>query len=136
MKKLASLSSLSEVSRLRSIYAKSLRTFSFASTKKLLLIFLYIFPLLSFAQVRVVNLLCENLINPIGIDATQPRFSWQLISDKRNVMQTAYEIKVTSGKSTVWSSGKVNSDSSVHVSYKGTPLQFLMRKRCNRINLN
>src|SRR5215831_1278656 len=78
---------------------------------------------LVFAQTRVTNLLCENLVNPIGIDVTQPRFSWQLASDKRNVMQTAYEIKVTSGKSVVWGSGKVNSDSSVHVYYKGAPLQ-------------
>src|SRR4051812_38519172 len=76
-----------------------------------------------FAQVRVTNLLCENLVNPIGLDVTQPRFIWQLLSDKRNVMQTAYEIKVTLGKLTVWSSGKVNSDSSVHVYYKGAPLQ-------------
>jgi len=76
-----------------------------------------------FAQVHVSNLLCENLVNPIGIDVAQPRFSWQLTSDKRNVTQTAYEIKVTTGKSTVWSSGKVNSDSSVHVYYKGTALQ-------------
>src|SRR4051794_19915231 len=76
-----------------------------------------------FAQVQVTNLLCENLVNAMGIDATQPRFSWQLTSDKRNVMQTAYEIKVITGKSTVWSSGKVNSDSSVHVYYKGPLLK-------------
>jgi len=74
------------------------------------------------AQVQVTNLLCENLNNPTGIDETQPRFSWQLITDKRNVTQTAYEIKVTRGKSNIWSSGKVNSDSSVHVTYKGSPL--------------
>jgi len=77
----------------------------------------------SIAQVQVTNLLCENLTNPIGIDERQPRFSWQLTSDKRNVLQTAYEIKVTTGKSTVWSRGKINSDSSVHVIYKGSPLQ-------------
>jgi alpha-L-rhamnosidase len=37
-------------------------------------------------------------------------------------MQTAYQVKVTEGKTTVWNSGKVNSDSSVHVFYKGAPL--------------
>ena len=52
------------------------------------------------AQVQVSNLLCENLSNPIGLDVAQPRLSWQLVSDRRNVVQTAYEIKVTSGKST------------------------------------
>src|SRR5690348_16312686 len=103
------------------------RLFSFANRKNTIKNFLFIFggliPMLSLAQVRVTNLLCENLVNPIGIDAAQPRFSWQLASDKRNVMQTAYEIKVRTGKATMWSSGKVNSDSSVHVYYKGTPLQ-------------
>lgn len=76
-----------------------------------------------FSQLTITNLVTENRINPIGIDATQPRFSWQLNSDKRNTMQTAYEIKITSGKQTIWSSGKVNDDSSVHVVYKGSPLQ-------------
>jgi alpha-L-rhamnosidase len=37
-----------------------------------------------FAQVSVKNLLCENLTNPIGLDVKEPRFSWQLVSDKRN----------------------------------------------------
>ena len=61
------------------------------------------------AQVSVQNLLTENLINPIGIDAIQPRFSWQLISDKKNISQTAYEIKVSSnagGNGDAWNSGK------------------------------
>src|SRR5215467_11116007 len=75
------------------------------------------------AQTKVSDLLCENLSNPVGLDAVQPRLSWKLISDKRNVMQTAYEIKVTSGKSAVWNSGKINSDSSVDVPYKGPSLR-------------
>src|SRR3954453_9974900 len=84
---------------------------------------------LGFAQVQVANLLCENLTNPIGIDAAQPRFSWQLISDKRNVIQTAYEIIVSNkplhGDAVhfLWKSEKVNSDSSVHVYYKGPLLK-------------
>ncbi len=77
----------------------------------------------SFEQVNVDNLLTENLINPVGIDAQQPQFTWQLISGKRNVLQTAYEVKLTDGKTTMWSSGKIISDSSVHVAYKGAALQ-------------
>ncbi|HWJ27501.1 MAG TPA: hypothetical protein VNS32_13230, partial [Flavisolibacter sp.] len=68
--------------------------------------------------------------NPIGMDIRQPRFGWQLTSDKRNVLQTAYEIRVSdnesglkSGKEIVWNSGKIASDSSVNVSYKGSRLQ-------------
>lgn len=75
------------------------------------------------------NLLVENKVNPIGIDVKSPQFSWRLISDKRNVMQTAYEIRVSDNlqdllknKNLVWSSGKILSDSSVHVSYKGKEL--------------
>jgi alpha-L-rhamnosidase len=86
--------------------------------------------LYSFEQVKVTNLLCENLSNPLSIDLTQPRFSWQLVSDKRNVIQTAYEIQISENapslaknKNLVWNSGKVNSDSSVHVVYKGASLQ-------------
>lgn len=78
----------------------------------------------------VSNLLCENLTNPIGIDIAVPQFSWQLSSAERNVMQTNYEIRIGSdlaslrrGRNLNWNSGKVNSDQSVHVVYKGAPLQ-------------
>jgi alpha-L-rhamnosidase len=76
------------------------------------------------AQVAVKNLMCENQINPIGLDVLQPRFTWQLQSDKRNVLQTAYEIRVgkdainlPKGKNVIWTSGKVMSDQSVLVPY-------------------
>jgi alpha-L-rhamnosidase len=76
-----------------------------------------------FAQVKVQHLLTENSENPISIDALMPRFSWQLTGgDKRNVLQTAYEIKVKKGKQQVWSSGKTTSDQSVYVPYKGETL--------------
>jgi alpha-L-rhamnosidase len=81
------------------------------------------------AQVKIQNLLVENLSNPIGMDITSPRLSWQLVSSKRNVMQTAYEVRVgttanlSKEKNFQWSSGKINSDSSVHVVYKGMRLQ-------------
>ncbi len=77
----------------------------------------------SFGQLKVQNLLTDNLNNPIGIDEVIPKFSWQLESGKRNTMQTAYEIKVVLVKSIVWSSGKIQSDESVHIAYNGTPLK-------------
>jgi alpha-L-rhamnosidase len=79
--------------------------------------------LFSFAQVKVQQLRTENLVNPIGLDVPQPRFSWQLTSDKRNTMQSAYEIMVSAGSNAVWKSGKVSTDSSVQVMYKGSPLK-------------
>src|SRR6185312_3815605 len=78
------------------------------------------------AQVKVDNLLCENRTNPLGMDITQPRFTWQLNTARRNEMQTAYRIEVsenTNFHGHVWESGKVMSDSSVMVAYKGKPLQ-------------
>jgi alpha-L-rhamnosidase len=81
---------------------------------------------LCFAQVKVDGLLCENRTNPLGMDVIQPRFTWQLSSDKRNVMQSAYRIEVSENADFhghVWDSQKVKSDSSVFVTYKGKPLQ-------------
>jgi len=85
---------------------------------------------LSFSQVNPTQLLCNNLTNPIGIGTSQPQFSWQLTSNKRNVMQSSYELRVSEsepllqkGKKLEWNSGKTLSDQSVHVDYKGSPLQ-------------
>src|SRR6185436_16684892 len=75
------------------------------------------------AQVKVVNLLTENQTNPIGLDVQLPRFTWQLVSEQRNISQAAYEITVSGSKGTVWKSGKVSSDRSVQVPYAGTALQ-------------
>jgi alpha-L-rhamnosidase len=90
---------------------------------KIFLIAFQIFSLVASSQVTVKNLLTENLSNPIGIDVSHPRFSWQLVSDARNVTQKAYEIKVLHEKTEVWNSKKVQSDQSVHVSYCGEALQ-------------
>ena len=48
-----------------------------------------------FAQLNVSHLQVENQVNPMGVDIPHPRFSWQLNSPKRNIMQGAYEIKVS-----------------------------------------
>ncbi|HEX6429506.1 MAG TPA: family 78 glycoside hydrolase catalytic domain [Niastella sp.] len=74
-------------------------------------------------QVTLQHLQTENLVNPVGIDAPTPRFSWQIISNQRNVRQTASEIKVMEGKNTVWSSGKMMADQSVQVPYAGSTLK-------------
>lgn len=93
--------------------------------KKILCLFafLFIYHYSTNAQVKVQNLLTENLSNPTGIDIPVPRFSWQLVSDQRNISQTAYEIKVTTGKITAWSSGQISSSQSVFVPYAGKELQ-------------
>lgn len=74
------------------------------------------------------DLSCEHKTNPMGIDNTQPRLSWKLNGAEKDLMQTAYAIRVAtdrkfSRKSLVWNSEKVNSDQSVLVAYRGAPLQ-------------
>jgi alpha-L-rhamnosidase len=100
--------------------------------RKFIFLFLAI-PLggICFAQVKIQHPLTENQVDPLSVDALIPRFSWQInAGDKRDVMQTAYEIKVFSytqvkrGKHEVWHSGKVMSDQSAYVPYKGATLVF------------
>ena len=74
------------------------------------------------------DLRCEGLENPLGIDNTNPHFSWKNTT-KKSFTQTAYEIEVASsqdllkkGKADIWKSGKINSSESVMVPYKGKQL--------------
>lgn len=96
--------------------------------KQNLTVLLLLCASLAWCQVQIQNISVENQKNPIGLDVKQPRFSWQLVSPKRNVMQTAYEVRVsddaaTLAKATVWSSGQVKSDQSVFVPYGGPALK-------------
>jgi alpha-L-rhamnosidase len=82
------------------------------------------------AQTEVSVLQCENLLDPIGIDVIHPRFSWQLNSLDRNAKQVGYEIRISrnrellqAGKDVTWTSGKVNSDQSQYIQYKGPGLE-------------
>ena len=94
-------------------------------SKCFLFLFIQLWSVGLFAQVTVSHLLTENRVNPIGISTPSPRFSWQLNSEKRNTLQTAYEVEVTNSlnKKMVWSSGKITSDSSVRVPYAGPVFQ-------------
>lgn len=85
------------------------------------------------AQFTIWNPRCELLQDPIGIDVREPRLSWELFTDKRNIRQTAYHIIVSSteeklkkNEGDLWNSGKVNSSQSIHVVYKGKPLTSRM----------
>ena len=81
----------------------------------------------------VVNLRTEYKTNPIATDVRQPRMSWEIKSDKRNTMQTAYELRcaldkadLMYGRKLLWSQ-KVNSDQSVHIVYQGPDLESRQR---------
>ena len=82
----------------------------------------------------VGSLKVEQMNSPMGIDARHPRLSWVIGSTLNDVRQTAYEIIVASSaeklakdEGDIWSSGKVESDSSVLVGYKGAPLKSNQR---------
>ncbi len=82
------------------------------------------------ADISLQKLRCEMLINPQGIDVTQPRLSWQINSSARNVKQTAYEVlvassltKLAANQGDLWTSGKVNSGESIMVNYQGKALK-------------
>ncbi|MEZ2338637.1 family 78 glycoside hydrolase catalytic domain [Mucilaginibacter sp. RCC_168] len=84
---------------------------------------------------KVDNLICEYKVNPIAVDAANPRLSWKLITQDRNIQQTYYEIRVgtnavslTKGQNLIWTSGKVPSDESAHVYYGGPMLTS--REKC------
>ena len=77
-----------------------------------------------------VDLICEYEDNPVGIDRLNPQFSWKIPSYRNGIMQTAYQILVSSSitnldnnQGDVWSSGKVASDQSTFVDFAGHDLK-------------
>ncbi len=84
------------------------------------------------AAVHPGNLRCEYRTNPQGIDVTEPRLSWLLTSatpSARGLRQTAYRIIVASSESALksnsgnlWDTGRVDSDQSIQIPYRGKPL--------------
>ncbi len=81
------------------------------------------------------NLRCEYLTNPLGIDETLPRLSWQMQSGRRGDHQTAYQILVASSddvlrqdKGDLWNSGRIEGPESVHIEYGGAAL--VSRQAC------
>jgi hypothetical protein len=96
----------------------------------LLLLFFFIAFTVIAQDIEVLNLRCEYKENPLGIEAAAPRLSWELRSDQRNVLQTAYRILVSDNAETlqknagnVWDSKKINSTASIQVAYAGKSLQ-------------
>ena len=85
----------------------------------------------SLSSIEIKNLKCEYRSNPLGIDNTAPRLSWELINQNktRGQKQIAYHILVASSLNNleqnigdVWDSGKITSNQSVNVTYKGADL--------------
>ncbi len=81
------------------------------------------------AQLDAVNLKCEYLEDPMGIDMRDPRFYWQLSCEEDGQEQKAYRLIVASSeqllaesKGDMFDSGKKRSRQNTHVVYAGKPL--------------
>ena len=81
-----------------------------------------------------MNLRCEYLVDPLGIDETAPRLSWEMVDPRRGAAQTAYRIlvaddpdKLGADEGSLWDTGRIASDQSSHVVYEGKPLRSRMR---------
>ena len=105
-------------------------------TKNILIVLLILFSLSAFPQsacsIFPVNLTCEYLTNPTGLDVFHPRFSWTLKATDENKYgqkQTAYRIWVSNSRKTIddhkgdmWDTGWVKSDRMQLIEYQGKPL--------------
>jgi alpha-L-rhamnosidase len=90
--------------------------------------------LVASAHAAPVHLRTTALVNPLGIDAPQPTFSWQSDAKTPNWMQSTYEIlvatnaeKLRPGKTDAWDSGRVKSSESLDITYAGAPIQSRQR---------
>ncbi len=79
---------------------------------------------------QLYDLTCQYRANPLGIETTKPVLSWKLQSNKSGQHQTAYQILVASSpdlldekSADMWNSGKVTSEQSIAITYKGKPLK-------------
>ncbi|WP_394675654.1 family 78 glycoside hydrolase catalytic domain [uncultured Sphingobacterium sp.] len=76
-----------------------------------------------------VQLTCEHLVNPLGIDAIHPRLSWRLQDQRKGAVQQAYQILLGQDSLALlketkdsWDSGKQFS-SAMLVPYNGAQLK-------------
>jgi alpha-L-rhamnosidase len=75
----------------------------------------------SLSEMRAVDLRTEYQTGPLGLDETEPRFSWRLVDERRGARQSAYHVLVDDGER--WDSGVVASDETTQVVYAGSPLR-------------
>lgn len=98
-------------------------------------------------MLKIYDLKTEYRTNPVGIDAKAPRFSWKMKSDRTNVIQTSYRIRVYEATDTgtvqaegtaaekastekgvlLWDSGIVKSAQSQRIRYEGSALKSAQR---------
>jgi alpha-L-rhamnosidase len=80
-----------------------------------------------------VNLKCEYIVNPLGIDDHHPRLTWQMADDRQGAEQTAFQLfvgtdsaEVANRTGNVWNSGKISTGQNL-VKYQGDSLKPFTR---------
>lgn len=99
--------------------------------KTRILLLILLLPITLLASIRVDRLRTEGMVNPLGVDMLQPRFSWIIdAGDLLDVMQQSYQILVAStpdklekNEGDIWDSGVQRSDASVLLPYRGKTLK-------------
>jgi len=73
-----------------------------------------------------VQLRCNHLDHPLGVHDATPRLSWRLAPDgRRGARQPAYRVVVSTqrhGPANLWDSGRVKSDATTQIAYRGRAL--------------
>ncbi len=82
------------------------------------------------STINITSLRCAARTDPVGVGLANPNFSWQLKSEQRGTMQSAYHIRVasepellTKGTPDLWDSSSVASRQSHHIEYVGKALK-------------
>jgi len=77
-----------------------------------------------------IHLRCEYQVNPLCVDTSAPRLSWQVNDDRRDAIQSAYQVLVASSleklkadQGDMWDTGKTAGSESPHIVYAGKPLE-------------
>jgi len=95
---------------------------------KLSFVFLLVILNVHAQELALKDMTVELKKNPIGLETSAPRLSWKIIAVGNDVLQSAYFIRVAtdqkfSSSRITWQSGKVSSDESVFLAYKGPALK-------------
>jgi alpha-L-rhamnosidase len=76
-----------------------------------------------------VDLRCEYLTEPLGVQTLVPRLSWTIADPARGAVQSAFQILaasqarlLTADAADLWNSGVVEGDRTLHVEWRGEPL--------------
>lgn len=84
-------------------------------------------------ECKPYNLICEYLVNPLGVDTKQPRLSWKLKDNRQGAKQTSYQLivgtdslAVLHGNGNMYTGDIINSDITL-INYRGKELQPFTR---------